>query len=336
MSTIERNKELKPCNTFGVSARAAGFAAFRDKADLDAVFADPEWGERPWTVIGGGSNVLLTKDYDGLILHPAGQEITEVAHDEYTVTLRVQAGVEWDDFVRYCVERGLGGVENLSGIPGTAGAAPVQNIGAYGAEVADTIAEVGAYLPDSGEIHTFSNAECRFGYRESIFKYELKGRAIILSATFRLSLNPVFNIGYGDLEREVQALGGPSLENIRRAILSIRDEKLPDPKVLGNSGSFFKNPVVPQELAEALRVQYPDMPQYTASEGRKLAAGWLIDRAGLKGFRLGNAGVHEKQALVLVNYGEATGAEILAVAARVIAAVEAKFGITLQMEVNVW
>ena len=336
MSTIERNKELKPYNTFGISARAAGFAEFRGKADLDAVFADRQWAGKPWMVLGGGSNVLLAGDYDGLILHPAAQGIAEAGHTGTDVLLRAEAGTEWDAFAAFCVERGWGGVENLSGIPGTVGAAPVQNIGAYGAEARDTIAEVEAYLVDSGEVRTFSNAECRFGYRESIFKHELKGRAIILSVTFRLSPNPVFNIGYGDLARAVEALGGVSLANIRRAVLAIRDSKLPDPEKWGNSGSFFKNPVVPEEKAETLKKSYPDLPVYPAGGGVKLAAGWLIDRAGLKGFRQGNAGVHEKQALVLVNYGGATGAEILALAARVIAAVEAKFGITLQTEVNIY
>lgn len=335
MVTIIRNKELKTLNTFGISARAAGYAEFRDREDLDAIFADPDWRGKPWTVIGGGSNILPAGDYDGLILHPVGREITEIWHNDDTVGFRVQAGVAWDDFVACCVDRSYGGVENLSGIPGTVGAAPVQNIGAYGAEVKDTLAAVEFYDAESGEVHRFVGSECRFGYRESIFKQEWKGRAIILSVDFRLALNPVYNIGYGDLSREVEALGGPSPENIRAAVLAIRDAKLPDPKVLGNSGSFFKNPVVTETQAEALRAQYPEMPVYPAPGGAKLAAGWLIEQAGLKGFRQGDAGVHERQALVLVNYGGATGSDILALSAHVIDTVRRTFGVTIEREVNV-
>ncbi len=344
MTIIEPNKELLPYNTFGISARAAGFAEFRTREDLDAIFADPAWRGRPWTVLGGGSNVLLAGDYEGLVLHPAparagSSAIAELpaaaARDDDSVVVRAAAGTAWDDFVAHAVARGWGGVENLSGIPGTVGAAPVQNIGAYGVEAGDTILGVEAYLAETGEVRTFSNVECRFGYRESLFKHELKGRAIILSVTFRLSRNPVFSIDYGDLSREVEVSGGASLTNIRRAVLAIRDAKLPDPKILGNSGSFFKNPVVPAQKAEALKESYPDLPTYPAAEGVKLAAGWLIDRAGLRGYRQGNVGMHERQALVLVNYGGATGAQVLALADRVIAAVREKFDVSLQKEVNV-
>jgi UDP-N-acetylmuramate dehydrogenase len=336
MANIRLDQQLKAFNTFGISARAAGYAEFRNRNDLDAVFADPAWHDRPWRVLGGGSNVLLTGDYDGLILHAAGRQIAELRRDDHTVVLQAQAGVEWDDFVRYCVGHGYGGVENLSGIPGTVGASPVQNIGAYGAEVKDTIVEVEAYLPESGTIRSFTRDECRFGYRDSIFKGAWKGRAIVLSVTFELSLHPEFRIGYGDLAREVEALGGASPEHIRRAVLSIREAKLPDPAVLGNSGSFFKNPVVPPAEAAMLKEAHPDLPTYPAPNGVKLAAGWLIDRAGLKGFRQGNAGVHARQALVLVNYGGATGRDILALADHVVATVASHFGVRLEMEVNVW
>ena len=335
MHNIQRNKELKEMNTFGISARAAGYAEFCSKGDLDALFSDPAWSGKPWYVIGGGSNILLTGDYDGLILHPVGEGMEETGRDNESVTLRVQAGVDWDRFVGCCVEQGYAGVENLSDIPGCVGACPVQNIGAYGVEAKDTITEVETYLPQTGEIRRFGNAECRFGYRDSVFKREWKGKAIVLSVTFRLSLHPRFNIGYGDLSHAVDELGGPTLSNIRRAVVSIRAGKLPDPKVLGNSGSFFKNPVVGLQKAEALRAIYPDMPVYSVPDGMKLAAGWLIDRAGLKGYRQGNAGVHEKQALVLVNYGGATGQDVLALADHVISTVEQQFGIRLGMEVNV-
>jgi UDP-N-acetylmuramate dehydrogenase len=335
MPTILRNKELKPLNTFGIAARAAGYTEFRDRDDLDAIFADPAWKGKPWTVIGGGSNILLGGDYDGLVLHPVADGVAETGRSEGTVTVRAGAGMEWDALVAWSVGRGYGGLENLSGIPGTVGASPVQNIGAYGAEVKDTLSAVEFYDAETGETLRFGNAECRFGYRESIFKQEWKGRAIVLAVEFRLALTPVFNIGYGDLAREVEALGGASLENIRDAVLAIRDAKLPDPKVLGNSGSFFKNPVVTEAQAEALRARYPDLPQYPAPGGVKLAAGWLIDRAGLKGCRQGAAGVHEKQALVLVNYGGASGADILALSDRVIDTVQRTFGVTIEREVNV-
>jgi len=335
MIHIQPDKELKELNTFGIPARAAGYAEFRNAEDLTAVFSEPVWQGKPWYILSGGSNILLTGDYNGLILHPVGRAIEETCRDEASVTLRAEAGVDWDTFVAYCVEKGYGGIENLSDIPGYVGACPVQNIGAYGSEVKDTITEVEAYLPETREVRRFNNEDCDFGYRESIFKREWKGKAIVTAVTFRLSLNPVFNIGYGDLSRETEALGGPSLKNIRTAVMSIRAAKLPDPKVLGNSGSFFKNPVVDAQKAEALKALYPDMPTYPAPNGVKLAAGWLIDRAGLKGYRQGHCGVHEKQALVLVNYGGATGRDILALADHVISTVEEKFGIRLGMEVNI-
>jgi len=335
MINIRHDKELKDLNTFGIAARAAGYVEFCNKYDLDAIFSDATWKSRPWYVLSGGSNILLTGDYEGLILHPVSDKIEEVSRDSRSIQLRVEAGVEWDSFVGYCVEKGYGGVENLSDIPGYVGASPVQNVGAYGVEVKDTIVEVEAYLVETQEIRLFNNQECRFGYRDSIFKNEWKGRAIVTSVTFSLSLTPDFHIGYGDLAREVESLGGATLENIRRAVRAIRAAKLPDPAVLGNSGSFFKNPVVDIRKAEELKSNYPDIPVYPAPNGVKLAAGWLIDRAGLKGYRSGNAGVHEKQALVLVNYGGATGLEILALADYVITNVEEKFGVRLGMEVNV-
>jgi UDP-N-acetylmuramate dehydrogenase len=335
MIPVQYDKELKGLNTFGIAARAAGYAEFHTPEDLDAVFSDPQWKDRRWIVLGGGSNILPRGDYDGLILHPAAEGIREIGRGERTIRLRAEAGVEWDRLVALCVEQGYAGVENLSGIPGTVGAAPIQNIGAYGAEAKDTIAEVEAYLVETGEVRRFSNAECHFGYRDSIFKQAWKGRAIVIAVTFELSLNPQVCLGYGDLAAEVTALGGATLANVRRAVLAIRAAKLPDPAVLGNSGSFFKNPVVPKEQADALRASYPDLPTYPALDGVKLAAGWLIDRSGLKGYRQGRVGVDEKQALVLVNYGGASGDEVLALAHRVISTIEEKFGIRLEMEVNV-
>jgi UDP-N-acetylmuramate dehydrogenase len=332
--TIVRNRDLKPLNTFGIAARAAGYAEFESKDDLDAIFTDPAWKGKPWTVIGGGSNILPLGDYGGLVLHPSAGHIVEIGRQGDAARVRVGAGMEWDTLVAWSVDRGYGGLENLSGIPGTVGASPVQNIGAYGAEVKDSLSAVEFYDAQTGEVRRLTGDECRFGYRESVFKHEWKGRAIVLAVEFRLALKPAFSLGYGDLSREVEALGGPSLENIRTAVLAIRAAKLPDPKVLGNSGSFFKNPVVPAALAEVLRAEYPEMPVYPAAEGVKLAAGWMIDRAGLKGFRQGDAGVHEKQALVLVNYGGASGTDMLALSDHVIDTVRRTFGVTIEREVN--
>lgn len=334
MYTIEENKPLLGLNSFRIAATARRFVGFSGGDDLRAFFADLPATEK-WYVLSGGNNVLLTGDYDGTILHPLCRDIAVERRESDSVLVRAGAGVEWDDFVAWAVEHGLGGVENLSAIPGYAGAAPVQNIGAYGAEVGDAVESVECFLTDERRIVSLSAEACRFGYRNSIFKHELRGRAVILSVLFRLSSQPRFALRYGDVATRVRELGGESLENIRRAVTDIRREKLPDPAVLGNAGSFFKNPVVPHALAARLSEEYPDMPSYEAGEGcRKLAAGWLIDRCGWKGRRVGPVGVHEKQALVLVNYGGATGADVLALADNVRSAVRTRFGVSIDMEVN--
>ena len=334
MYTIEENKPLLGLNSFRIAATARRFVGFSGEDDLRAFFSDFPAGER-WVVLGGGNNVLLTGDYDGTMLHPLCREITVEKCEGDTVLVRAGAGTEWDDFVAWTVERGLGGVENLSSIPGYAGAAPVQNIGAYGVEAKDTVESVECYLTDEKRVVSLSAEACRFGYRDSIFKHALRGRAVILSVLFRLSSRPRFMLRYGDVADRVRESGGESLENIRRAVISIRREKLPDPAVLGNAGSFFKNPVVSCETAERLSGEYPDMPRYDAGGGRsKLAAGWLIDRCGWKGRRQGCVGVHEKQALVLVNYGGATGRDVLALADDIRSDVRERFGVSIDMEVN--
>ena len=287
-------------------------------------------------MLAGGNNILFTEDYDGVLLTPAARQIALVSDDGDEVRLRVDAGVEWDDLVEWAVQRGLWGIENLSLIPGKAGAAPVQNIGAYGCEAKDAIRRVEMYCVETGTVLTLDAAHCGFGYRESVFKHDLKGRVIITAVEIALSHTPRPRLGYGDVEREVEARGGATLRNIREAICSIRRAKLPDPAVLGNAGSFFKNPVVEASVAENLLKAYPDMPHYPAPEGReKLAAGWLIDRAGMKGHRAGNVGVHERQALVIVNHGGATGGEVIAFARTVQARVREKFGIEIDTEVNI-
>lgn len=252
------------------------------------------------------------------------------------VFVRVEAGAEWDDVVAWAVGEGLWGVENLSLIPGKAGAAPVQNIGAYGAEAKEVIERVETFLPATGNELILSAEHCDFGYRDSVFKHALRGRAVITAVTLRLHRTPHPALAYGDLQREVEARGGATLENIREAVCAIRRAKLPDPAVLGNAGSFFKNPVVARAEAERLRAAHPDMPLYpTADPARvKLAAGWLIDRAGMKGYREGRVGVHDRQALVLVNLGGATGSEVIDLARKVQRAVAERFGVEIAPEVN--
>ena len=325
---------LRDRNSFGVEQRAAHLVEFETPDDLREIFAR---GIPPrWMVLSGGNNVLFTEDYDGLLLTPVARQITILEERGETIRVRAEAGVEWDDLVEWAVERGLWGVENLSLIPGKAGAAPVQNIGAYGCEAADTIRRVEMFCVETATMLTLDAAHCGFGYRESVFKHALKGRVVITAIELELSRTPRPRLGYGDVEREVEARGGATLRNIREAVCAIRRSKLPDPAVLGNAGSFFKNPVVEAPVAEALLAEYPDMPHYPAPEGRvKLAAGWLIDRAGMKGHREGNVGVHERQALVLVNYGGATGGEVIAFAHRIRQRVRERFGIEIDTEVNI-
>ena len=325
---------LRTRNSFGVDQQAARLIEFETPEDLRTLFAAgiPE----KWTVLAGGNNILFTRDYDGVLLTPVARGITLLSDDGDEVRVRADAGVEWDDLVEWAVGRGLWGIENLSLIPGKAGAAPVQNIGAYGCEAKDAIRRVEMYCVETGAMLTLDAAHCGFGYRESVFKHDLKGRAIITAVEIALTHTPRPRLGYGDVEREVEARGGATLRNIREAICAIRRAKLPDPAVLGNAGSFFKNPVVGAAAAERLLAEYPDMPHYPAPEGRvKLAAGWLIDRAGMKGRRKGTVGVHERQALVLVNHGGATGGEVIAFARTVQAKVREKFGIEIDTEVNI-
>ena len=325
---------LRTRNSFGVDQQAARLAEFETPEDLRTFFATGI--PRRWLVLAGGNNILFTRDYDGVLLTPVARQITLLSDDGEEVRVRADAGVEWDDLVEWAVERGLWGIENLSLIPGKAGAAPVQNIGAYGCEAKDAIRRVEMYCVETGAMLTLDAAHCGFGYRESVFKHDLKGKVIITAVEIALSHTPRPRLGYGDVEREVEARRGVTLRNIREAICSIRRAKLPDPAVLGNAGSFFKNPVVGAAAAERLLAEYPDMPHYPAPEGRvKLAAGWLIDRAGMKGRREGAVGVHERQALVLVNHGGATGGEVIAFAHKVQETVREKFGIEIDTEVNI-
>lgn len=332
------NISLKERNSFGIEARAAALVEFDDTDSLRDYLASHPIGDRRTEVIGGGNNILFTQDFDGLLLHPVGRAFRLTDEEGDTVGVHAEAGLPWDDFVHLCAEHGLWGAENLTAIPGTVGAAPVQNIGAYGAEAADIIESVETLDLRTLKETTLAGAHCNFGYRDSIFKGALKGRVVITAVNFRLSRQPRPNLGYGALAAETASLGEPTLAHIGEAVRRIRTSKLPDPATLGNAGSFFKNPLVERSVAEALKRDYPDMPSYaTDSPDRiKIPAGWLIEKAGWKGTTRNRAGVYERQALILVNRGGATGADIIALAEAIIADVRTKFGISISPEVNIW
>lgn len=330
------NHDIRDLNSFHVEQKCSRLITFERAEELDEIFADrASLGE--WYTLGGGNNILFTKDFQGTLIHPVGKGIAIVGEDETSLTIEVQAGEEWDDMVAWCVEHELWGAENLSLIPGSVGASPVQNIGAYGAEAKDIISRV--HLFDTTECRhlSLSCEECRFAYRDSIFKQELRGKTIITSVEFTLSKIAQPNLHYGDVCQKVGELGGPTLKNIRQAICTIRNAKLPDTKVLGNAGSFFKNPIVEKEVADTMKAEHPEMPLYPAAvaEKSKLAAGWLIDQAGMKGYRNGKVGVHDRQALVLVNYGGASGGEVIELSREVQRRVKECFGIEIEPEVNI-
>jgi UDP-N-acetylmuramate dehydrogenase len=336
MKRIYNDINLENRNSFGVKQQANMLVEFETAAELKELFE--ELKPAKWYVLGAGNNTLFTKDYDGVLVTPVCSKRTILADDGERVSVRVEAAHDWDEFVAWSVDNGLWGIENLSAIPSSVGAAPVQNIGAYGAEVKDAITAIEYFDTNKLEVVRIKCEECGFGYRESIFKHELRGVAIILAVEFELHRTPKPNLGYGDVIKEVEARGGATLKNIREAICAIRASKLPDPKELGNAGSFFKNPIVPKIVAERLLNEYPSMPCYAVpncDDKMKLAAGWLIDKSGLKGYREGHVGVHDRQALVLVNHGGATGGEVLHFAEFVCSVVRTKFGVEITPEVNV-
>ncbi len=329
--TIRDNCSLADRNTFGMDVRADRLIDWATTDELKNALPDIE---KPVLMIGGGSNLLFMGDFKGTVLHSTITSIDIIDSTDDLVYVKVGAGVVWDDFVAWCTINGFWGVENLSAIPGEVGASAVQNIGAYGAEAKDVIDTVQTICLTDGTERDFSNAECRYGYRQSIFKNELKGQYAVAYVIYALSKVPQPKLGYGALEQEVERLGGPTLANIRQAVISIRDSKLPDPKVLGNAGSFFMNPVVTEQEFNIIRSNYPDVPSYPVPGGIKVPAGWLIEKTGWKGRSLGPAAVYDKQALVLVNKGGATGADVRHLADTIIADVKQKFGITLSTEVN--
>jgi UDP-N-acetylmuramate dehydrogenase len=326
---------LIPYNTFGIDVKADYFIEYDSVDDLYSILQSEIVKSTRILCIGGGSNLLFLNDFKGVLLHSTIQSIEKVQEDNEHIYLEVGSGVVWDDLVAYTVANGWGGVENLSLIPGEVGASAVQNIGAYGVEVQDVITVVKSLEIKTSKPVIFSLEDCRYGYRNSIFKNELKGKYIITSVVFRLDKKPVYKLNYQHLETEVFKHGDVTLQNIRQTIIDIRESKLPDPKILGNAGSFFMNPVIPKQHFQELLVQYPQMPHYFVSEAEeKVPAGWLIDQCGWKGKQIGNAAVHEKQALVLVNKGGATGAEIVHLASEIQKSVKEKFGIDIKPEVN--
>ena len=336
MIRFSENYSLKLNNTFGVDAKAKYFFEFTEPEDLTVFLnSNKTWKEEQLIVLGEGSNILFLNDFHGLVIHPNVPGIKTVYEDRQYEWIEVGAGEIWDEFVQYAVAYGLGGIENLSLIPGKVGAAPVQNIGAYGQEVCRSVQKIKGYDLEKGMPVEFSVDECRFAYRDSIFKSYLKNKFIITSVIFKLDKFPEFNLGYGQLEEVVKQKGEINLFTIRESVIEIRRSKLPDVKELGNAGSFFKNPLVRSEIAENLKSKFEDIPFYPASEGNvKLAAGWLIDKAGWKGIREGEVGVHEKQALVIVNYGNATGKQIFAFSEKIKQSVFDQFGVELEREVN--
>ncbi|HEU4497348.1 MAG TPA: UDP-N-acetylmuramate dehydrogenase [Flavobacterium sp.] len=331
------NFSLKKHNTFGIEAAAKQFVAIHSIEELRGVLKNSP--EQNKFILGGGSNMLLTQDIDALVIHIAlkGKKIVE-QNDDFAV-VEACAGENWHEFVLWTISQGLGGLENMSLIPGNVGTAPIQNIGAYGAEIKDTFHSCEALHMSSLEAKNFTKEECRFAYRESIFKNEAKGQYIITSVRFKLTRrNHKINISYGDIAAELDKKGiaVPTLEEVSNAIIAIRQSKLPDPKELGNSGSFFKNPIILKSDFERIRLSHPEMPGYAVSETEvKVPAGWLIEKAGFKGKRFGDAGIHKNQALVLVNYGNATGQEILAVSKDIQRTVKELFDIEIEAEVNI-
>ncbi|MCW2291860.1 UDP-N-acetylmuramate dehydrogenase [Pseudomonas sp. BIGb0408] len=334
---VQAGVSLKAYNTFGVDVAARYFAEAADDDQVRQALSAARERQVPLLLLGGGSNLLLTADVEALVLRMASRGIRLLADDGQRVEIEAEAGEPWHGFVQWTLRQGFVGLENLSLIPGTVGASPVQNIGAYGVELKDCFLGLTALDRHSGEVRAFDLQDCAFAYRDSLFKRE-SGRWIILRVRFALSRNAPLHLDYGPVRQRLaeQGIEAPNASDVSRAICAIRSEKLPDPAVLGNAGSFFKNPLVPAELAERLQHIHADLVAYPQADGQvKLAAGWLIERAGWKGFRDGDAGVHRLQALVLVNYGQASGQQLLALAQRIQADIAERFGVSLEIEPNV-
>ncbi len=335
---IYQNISLKPYNTFGIAANASQFVELNTLEEVQVLCKTFNLTDRKLLILGGGSNILLTKDFDGMAIKINLKGMKVLQSDEQSIYIEAMAGEVWHDFVEFCVQNNWGGVENLSLIPGCVGAAPMQNIGAYGAEIKSVFHSLTAVEIASGELLTFTNDQCEFGYRESVFKNKYKGKYIIVSVTFKLNKQPSLNYSYGAIQEVLQKAGitDPSIQDVSKAVIEIRKSKLPDPSVLGNAGSFFKNPEIALESYNQIKIKYPDMPGYPTSQNQiKVPAGWLIEQCEWKGKIVGNTGAHKNQALVLVNYGTANGNEVLNLAKQIQDSVFQKFNIHIQAEVNI-
>ncbi|MGN6641198.1 MAG: UDP-N-acetylmuramate dehydrogenase [Mucilaginibacter sp.] len=337
MLQIQENVSLKNFNTFGIDVSAKYFVEINHEDDLVELFMDPQWQHVRRLVMGGGSNMLLKNDFDGLVIRINIRGIEHrINHNE--VFVEAGAGEVWNDLVNYCVDRGYAGIENLSLIPGSVGASPVQNIGAYGVELKDVFRSCKAFELATGQFKTFELEDCHFGYRESIFKGELKEKCIIVSVKLHLSLIPNINLKYGAIEQELvnRNITEPTIKDVSKVVSHIRVSKLPDPSTIGNAGSFFKNPVITTDQFAEVQAKFPDTVHYSAGEGMvKLAAGWLIEQCGWKGKVVGHTGTWKNQALVLVNHGGATGEEVYSLSSQIIDSVYTKFGVLLEREVNI-
>ena len=331
------NVSLKALNTFGFDILATELIEIHSEKDILELYQNGQFNQ-PYKVIGGGSNLLLTQNLSQLVLHNKLIKKELVSETETTVTVHFGAGENWHDAVMYCVNNGWGGIENLSLIPGSVGAAPIQNIGAYGVEIKDTFESLRAFNTKTGEFRRFYNLDCRFGYRDSYFK-QYPGEWIICYVAFTLSKNPKINSSYGDIQQILidREITSPKIKDISDAVIAIRSSKLPDPKDIGNSGSFFKNPVISKSLLSSIQQEYPNIKSFSINETQvKIAAGWLIETAGWKGYKEGNVGVHKNQALVLVHYGGGEGSEIKTLAEKIQRDIYNKFQIHLEFEVNIW
>jgi len=337
MPIIQENISLKPYNTFGVEVSARWYTEINTEGDLTELFADPKWKTIERLVLGGGSNLLLTKDFEGLVIRMNIKGITSRVKGE-KVIVQAGAGEVWHQLVMYCVNNGFAGMENLSLIPGSVGASPIQNIGAYGVELKDVFKSCDAFEIETGRKLCFTKEQCEFGYRDSIFKNELKGKVIITSVTFTLSTSAALNISYGAIGDELRSRGilHPTIKDVSEVVSHIRVSKLPDPSTIGNSGSFFKNPIISTTKFAKLQSAFPDTVHFCLPNSTvKLAAGWLIEQCGWKGKKVGETGTWKNQALVLVNYGNATGTAVYELSSQIIEDVKSKFGVVLEREVNV-
>ena len=336
MKSIFRDYPLKSYNTFNIEASSKYFITCGNIKELREILDSQIVEEHPLLVLGGGSNVLFMGDYQGVVIYPELKGKKIIQENSNKVRIKVGCGEDWDSFVEYCVENGYGGIENLSGIPGRVGAVPIQNIGAYGVEAQESIVSVESLEIESGQKVNFKREECQFGYRDSIFKHHYKNKYIITSVIFELSKNPDLVMNYGDLQERITNQAEKNIKTVRDIILQVRNEKLPAPEKLGNAGSFFKNPIIEREKLESLTETYDELPYYNLGDSQyKIPAGWLIEECGWKEKSYGEAGVYQDQALIIVNYGEASGKEIYGLSQKIKKDVQNKFGIELEREVKV-